>query len=110
MARRVTDEVLAGLRVAALLPENAVLASLWHRRLEYGYPTPFSERDELLEEIDTQLLRHNVWSRGRFGAWKYEVSNQDHSLMLGVEAVNHILSGTVEETYHYPGTVNSMRK
>jgi protoporphyrinogen oxidase len=107
---RVVDDVLAGLRAAELLPENAVVASLWHRRLEYGYPTPFCGRDELLEEIDPELIRHNVWSRGRFGAWKYEVSNQDHSLMLGVEAVNHLLSGTEEETYHHPSVVNTRRK
>jgi hypothetical protein len=40
-----------------------------------------------------------VFSRGRFGAWKYEVSNQDHSLMQGVEVVNRLITGTAERTY-----------
>lgn len=34
--------------------------------------------------------------------WKYEVSNQDHSLMQGVEAVDHILTGAEEVTYRQP--------
>ena len=32
--------------------------------------------------------------RRRFGSYKYEVANQDHSLMLGVECVDNILFGT----------------
>ena len=34
-----------------------------------------------------------LFSRGRFGGWKYEVSNQDHSLMQGVELVDKLKLG-----------------
>ena len=46
------------------------------------------------------LHRAGIYSRGRFGAWKYEVSNQDHSLMQGVEAVERILDGAAERTFN----------
>jgi hypothetical protein len=45
-----------------------------------------------------ELERRAVFSRGRFGAWKYEVSNQDHSLMQGVELVNRLAIGSEEAT------------
>lgn len=45
-------------------------------------------------------------SRGRFGGLKYEVSSQNHSLMQGVELVNHLLLGTPQVTYWFPGTAN----
>ncbi len=106
---RLTDDVLAGLRRVQLIANDASIVSIWHRRLGYGYPTPFLGRDELLESIDPQLQEMGIWSRGRFGAWKYEVSNQDHSIMQGVEAVDHILSGTEETTYHYPDLVNASK-
>lgn len=104
---RVVDDVLAGLRRAELLPADALVVSRWHVRLEHGYPTPFLGRDRLLAPIDAELRRAGIWSRGRFGAWKYEASNQDHSLMQGVEAVDHLLFGAEETTYHDPATVNA---
>ena len=73
--------------------------SVWHRRMERGYPTPWLGRDEVLAPVQQELSRYDVFSRGRFGAWKYEVSNQDHSVMQGVEAVGKILRGTRESTF-----------
>jgi hypothetical protein len=32
-----------------------------------------------------------VRSVGRFGAWRYEVGNMDHSFMMGVNAVERLL-------------------
>jgi hypothetical protein len=64
------------------------------RRIEHGYPTPSVERDSALNKALPWLLEHGIWSRGRFGSYKYEVANQDHSLMLGVEAADNIMFGT----------------
>jgi len=107
---RVVDEVVVGLREAGMLPEDSRLLSRWHRRLEHGYPTPFVGRDELLADIEPKLRELNIWSRGRFGAWKYEVSNQDHSFMQGAEAVDNIVSGGEEVTYFQPAVVNGVMR
>ena len=64
------------------------------RRLEHGYPTPSLARDGALEKALPWLREAGIWSRGRFGSYKYEVGNQDHSLMLGVEAADNILFGS----------------
>ena len=72
---------VAGLRGIGFIGEGVPVLSTFHRRLEYGYPTPFLGRDELVHEVDEALRPRGVYSRGRFGAWKYEVANQDHSFM-----------------------------
>ena len=64
------------------------------RRLEHGYPTPSLGRDAVLAEALPWLREQKIWSRGRFGSYKYEVGNQDHSLMLGVECADNVLFGT----------------
>jgi protoporphyrinogen oxidase len=96
----VIEETVAGLRACRLIDANSRIVSRWHRRLEYGYPTPWYGRDMVLDSVDDALCNLGIYSRGRFGAWKYEVSNQDHSVMQGVEVINRILSGAEERTYH----------
>ena len=55
------------------------------------------------------LEARGVYSRGRFGAWKYEVSNQDHSFAQGVECIDHLRSGAPETTLRQPEVVNARR-
>ena len=43
------------------------------RRLEHGYPTPSLARDGVLAEALPWLRTRGIWSRGRFGSYKYEV-------------------------------------
>lgn len=106
---KVVEQTMEGLRNCKLLPHDAKIITRWHKRLEHGYPTPWLTRDSIIQPLDEKLMRHNVLSRGRFGAWKYEVSNQDHSMMQGVEGIDHILFGTEETTYRYPNVVNASR-
>jgi protoporphyrinogen oxidase len=58
---------------------------------EYAYPIPSLERDKALSAIRPYLEKNGIYSRGRFGAWKYEVGNMDHSIMQGVDVVNMLL-------------------
>jgi protoporphyrinogen oxidase len=96
---RIVDDAVTAFEACGFIDRSAVV-SRWHRRLEHGYPTPWLGRDEVLGQAEHALQAVNIFSRGRFGAWKYEVSNQDHSLMQGVEAVDRILTGAAERTYH----------
>lgn len=89
-----------------ILPEDEIV-STYHRKFYHGYPTPAIERNGVLAELLPKLQAKDIYSRGRFGSWKYEVGNQDHSFMLGVEAADHIVNGAVELTLNYPDFVNS---
>jgi protoporphyrinogen oxidase len=103
LPRRVVDAMLADGLVRAGTP----VVSLWHHREEHGYPTPFRGRDAILARVRPELERHRVFSRGRFGAWTYEVSNQDHSFMQGVELADRLLGLGREDTLDRPDLVNA---
>ena len=100
------DSVVAGLVATKLIDSPNDVASTWVYSARHGYPTPFQGRDALVEPIIAELEKLGIHSRGRFGGWKYEVSNQDHSLMQGVELVNKLAFGTPEVTYWHPSVAN----
>jgi protoporphyrinogen oxidase len=101
------DWTLAAMRKDGLVGADNDVVSVWHRRLEHGYPTPFLGRDDVLDHLIPVLADRRIYSRGRFGGWKYEVANQDHSFMQGVELVDRLLAGTHETTYVDPNRANS---
>jgi protoporphyrinogen oxidase len=101
------DETIQGLLNTQLIQSPSEIVSKWLHSANYGYPTPSLERDHILKEVIPTLDKLGAYSRGRFGGWKYEVSNQDHSLMQGVEWVNMVVLGIPETTYHYPSVANS---
>jgi len=76
--------------------DRDLVISRYIRDVPYSYPIPTLDRDAALDILLPALLKKGIYSRGRFGAWKYEVGNMDHSVMMGVEAVNHILHGEAE--------------
>ena len=74
------------------------IVSTWVYHAEYSYPTPSVERDGILAKAIPFLEAHDIYCRGRFGMWKYEVSNTDHTLMQGVELVNRLMLNEPEST------------
>ncbi|GMH69347.1 hypothetical protein TrST_g1136 [Triparma strigata] len=103
---KVVKECIQGCLNTKLIEAGTEIVSIYHRRLEHGYPTPHVDRDGVLAEALPLLKDRDIWSRGRFGSWKYEVANQDHSTMLGVEAVDNMLFGSREFTLNYCSLVN----
>ncbi len=106
-ASRLREWCLDALAADRLLPPDSRVVSFWHRREEFGYPTPTVGRDEALSAVRTDLERRRIYSRGRFGAWKYEVSNQDHSCMQGVEVIDRLTGAGEEVTIDRPDVANS---
>jgi len=108
--KNLVDLTIRSLVGMGFINEKEDIISTWHKRSEYGYPTPTLGRNEALGIIQEKLKSLGIYSRGRFGGWKYEVSNQDHSFMQGVEIINFLVSGEREKTYPSPGLVNTGRK
>ena len=116
------EATLQGALATGLLSEESEIVSVFYKRLERGYPVPSLGRDAALERAFPFLESHGIFSRGRFGAWKYEVANQDHSFMQGVEAVDAILADSFKEnisvhvkssyepTLNTPNVVNKAKK
>lgn len=97
---------IAGLINTEMLNPTDQIVSTYHRRFDHGYPTPSLEREGVLKQLLPKLQDMDIYSRGRFGSWRYEVGNQDHSFMLGVEAADSIVNGAAELTLNYPDFVN----
>ncbi|KAI9683368.1 MAG: hypothetical protein M1829_005440 [Trizodia sp. TS-e1964] len=100
-------DCVQGLVNTEMLKPSDEIVSTYHRRFDHGYPTPTLERESVLKQLLPKLQSKGIYSRGRFGSWRYEVGNQDHSFMLGVEAADNIVNGAVELTLNYPDFVNS---
>ena len=101
----VVDDTIQGLVNTRMITEadrqDIVDAYLIER--DYTYPTPSLERDEALKTVQPWLEEQGIYSRGRFGAWRYEVGNMDHSVAQGVEWVNRMLLGERNEELTWQG-------
>jgi len=82
-----------------LVSIKAQEASEYVIKVPYAYPVPTLNRDEALQAIQTYLMKHGVYSRGRFGAWLYELGNMDHSFKQGIDVVDCIVNRKEEEEW-----------
>ena len=100
----VVQRTLDGMVSTRLLTEEDVesrLADAFVIERDYSYPTPSLERDGVLRAVHPWLHERGIHSRGRFGAWRYEVGNMDHSVAQGVEFVNRVVLGEVDDELTY---------
>lgn len=98
----VVQRTIDGMRNTGLLTDRQVNEDIVSRQLlsvKYSYPVPALRRDEALAVIQPWLESQGILSRGRFGAWRYEIGNTDHSVMMGVEAADRLVTGEPERTW-----------
>lgn len=100
-ATRVVDDCIAAAAGAGWIDVERIV-SRWSAFSRFGYPVPTIGRDTALARVGSYLETRGVMSRGRFGGWKYEASNQDNTFMQGLEAVDRLVYGAEEITYSHP--------
>jgi protoporphyrinogen oxidase len=100
-ADTIVDRVIDGLIATRLMEEDdrERIATTWLCSPDMSYPVPSTTRDASLGTIQPWLREQSIWSRGRFGAWLYEIGNMDHSAMQGVEFVNAVLHDAPETVW-----------
>ncbi|MBI5638120.1 MAG: FAD-dependent oxidoreductase [Nitrospinae bacterium] len=84
----IVKETVDGLVKSGLIrpDDRRRIASAWMMKVPYLYPIPTLARDASLAPIEERLRGHGIRSVGRFGGWRYETGNMDHSFMAGHEA------------------------
>jgi protoporphyrinogen oxidase len=98
-AAHIVDDVVDQARRLLRAWGGGRIAHVWSKRLEHGYPTPFLGRSDVLPAVHSTLEALGIVSRGRFGGWRYEISNQDHAFMQGFEAVGRVVCDEPESVF-----------
>jgi UDP-galactopyranose mutase len=93
------ERVEEGLRAAGVIEGRPDVASMHVIDIDYAYPIPTVKRDPALKTIQPWLMEQGIYSRGRFGSWKYEIGNMDHAVKMGIDAARLVVKGTPEEVW-----------
>ena len=93
------ERVEESLRTSGVVAGRPEIASMHVEGLGYAYPVPTIKRDAVLTTIQSWLMAHDIYSRGRFGAWKYEIGNMDHSVKMGIDIARFMVKGIPEEVW-----------
>ncbi len=105
-AATIVERTIDGLVSTGILQEQdrEKIVTKDFTQVSYSYPVPTLDRDAALAVIQPELMARDVFSRGRFGGWLYEIGNMDHSFMQGVEFANNVILGE-QETVWFPSRV-----
>jgi protoporphyrinogen oxidase len=90
------EDVIAAFHREKIIPPGSRIVSRFQHVAAPGYPTPTLERDHALAALHAALETLGVYSRGRFGAWRYEIANQDHCFLQGAELAARLVCGHPE--------------
>jgi protoporphyrinogen oxidase len=89
--------VVDSLAQVGLIVGEAPVVSLHRVDVDYAYPIPTLSRDRALAVIQPWLRARGIYSRGRFGSWRYELGNMDHAVKMGIDVARLLLEGRPEE-------------
>nr|CAB3262227.1 uncharacterized protein LOC100178869 [Phallusia mammillata] len=106
----IVDDVIREACSVGLLQESDEIVSIHLTEMTHGYPLPTIASTEKIDEALGWLKSKDVWSRGRFGGFKYEVGDLDHCFIQGVEAVDNLLKGIPESCINRCDIVNQPQK
>jgi protoporphyrinogen oxidase len=93
------ERVEEGLRASGVVEGRPKVVSMHVEDLGYAYPVPTLARDGALATIQPWLMSQGIYSRGRFGSWKYEIGNMDHAAKMGIDTARYLVNGTPEELW-----------
>jgi protoporphyrinogen oxidase len=97
--KELVRRVPAALTEVGLVDESATVASVHEVDVPYAYPIPTLDRDAALTALQPWLMERSIYSRGRFGSWRYEIGNMDHAVKMGIDVARHLLQGHPEELW-----------
>jgi protoporphyrinogen oxidase len=98
-AATLVRDVQTAIISAQLASESAAVASEHVIEVDYAYPVPTLSRNAALATIQPWLEQHRIFSRGRFGTWRYETGNMDHAVKLGIDIARRLVEGRSEELH-----------
>lgn len=96
---RLEEAVVSGLVATGLMEPDTPIASVHTIDVEYAYPIPTLGRDDALRLVQPWLMERDIYSRGRFGSWRYEIGNMDHAAKMGIDVARLLVEGRPEELW-----------
>jgi len=103
-------ETITSMKELGYIKHQDEIVDVWSMNIPKGYPVPTLDRDEVIDTLVPPLEEYGIYFRGRFGLWKYEISNQDHTFMQGVELIDRLQLGKPEQTIRDADFVNNRKK
>lgn len=98
LERRVEE----GLRRVGVIAGSPPVSSVHVEDIPYAYPVPTLGRDRALAAIQPWLMEREIFSRGRFGSWRYEIGNMDHAVKMGIDVARRLVAGEPEQLRFSP--------
>lgn len=86
----IMDEAIRDACAVGLLRGNDEIVSLHMTEMTHGHPLPTLDSETKVDEALKWLQSKGIYSRGRFGSFKYHLGDLDHCFIQGVEAADNI--------------------